>query len=83
VVYRQLVDDVRRRLAEDLLARRDLGVEQIGQRLGYGSPSAFSNAFRRWHGVSPRDYRARTGPAVAVRRDIPGSRPAHGEQGGS
>jgi AraC-like DNA-binding protein len=55
--FRRLVDEVRRRLAEDLLTAGELSVEQIAHRLGYGATPAFSAAFTRWTGVSPREYR--------------------------
>lgn len=55
--FRRLVDEVRRRLAEDLLTAGELSVEQIAHRLGYQAAPAFSAAFTRWTGASPRRYR--------------------------
>jgi AraC-like DNA-binding protein len=40
-----------------LLSGTDLGVKQIATLVGYESPSSFTNAFKRWHGVSPAAYR--------------------------
>ncbi|MDF5966375.1 AraC family transcriptional regulator [Pseudomonas aeruginosa] len=34
-------------------------ISSIAQTLGYGSDSAFSNAFKRIMKCSPRDYRSR------------------------
>jgi len=40
-------------------------LEDIADRLGFADPSSFSRAFRRWSGVSPRDFR-RQPPAVLL-----------------
>ncbi|MCP2251286.1 AraC-type DNA-binding protein [Prauserella aidingensis] len=63
VNYRDLVDEVRRGQAEELLADETLTVEQIAHRLGYSEPSSFLHAFARWHGMPPREFRRRTGSA--------------------
>ena len=39
-------------------------IEQVGARLGYGSAAAFSTAFRKCCGRSPRDFRRSPGDAV-------------------
>jgi AraC-like DNA-binding protein len=36
-----------------------MALSEIAFLLGYSELSAFSRAFRRWTGVSPRDYRDR------------------------
>ena len=43
-------------LAKDLLHRRDLGLAEIAERVGYGSASAFSTAFSRHVGQPPSGY---------------------------
>lgn len=63
VGFRSLVDGVRRELARELLADDTVTVERIAHRLGYSEPSSFIHAFTRWHGVSPREFRRRTGSA--------------------
>jgi AraC-like DNA-binding protein len=50
-------------LAADELAAGTAGVAEIGARVGYGNPFAFSAAFKRRHGMSPSQYRA-----TAIRR---------------
>jgi AraC-like DNA-binding protein len=50
----------RMRIARDLLARGDLQVAEIAERVGYGSSSAFSVAFSRHVGQPPSRY-ARAG----------------------
>lgn len=56
--YRLLLDEVREHLAEELLITARLPVEQIAHRLGYVEVTSFSQAFRRWKGVGPREFRS-------------------------
>lgn len=54
----QMVFRLRMRRAEALLLQRDhLPLKTIAERIGYGTPFAFSNAFRRWRGTSPSEFR--------------------------
>ncbi|MFL6084283.1 MAG: helix-turn-helix transcriptional regulator [Mycobacterium sp.] len=54
--YRELLDEIRERLAEEMLVA-GLTVAQVAERLGYLEVSSFSHAFRRWKGMGPRAYR--------------------------
>ncbi|MBO0853890.1 MAG: AraC family transcriptional regulator, partial [Nocardia sp.] len=45
--YRALLDEIRERLAEELLLTQHLPVAEIAHRLGYAEVSSFSQAFRR------------------------------------
>ncbi len=56
--YRQLMNVVRRQLAEESLARTQQGVHDIARRLGYSDAANFRRAFRRWTGLSPAAFRA-------------------------
>ena len=56
--YRLLLDEVREHLAEELLLTGRIPVEHIAHRLGYVEVSSFSQAFRRWKGVGPREFRS-------------------------
>lgn len=58
VSLRQLQEEVREALAEELLADGK-PVAEIAERLGYSQVSSFTQAFRRWKGVGPREYRDR------------------------
>ncbi|WP_166909039.1 AraC family transcriptional regulator [Mycobacterium sp. DL440] len=57
--YRSLLNEVRERLAEELLATGALSVAEIGRRLGYADTPSFTAAFKRWKGgMPPRTYKA-------------------------
>ena len=58
VSFRGLLDEIRERLAEEMLVTGGLSVAEVAERLGYLEVSSFSQAFRRWKGVGPRAYRA-------------------------
>ena len=53
----------RMRLAGSALREESVAVSELALSLGYTSESAFSNAFKRTMGISPKRYRdaARTG----------------------
>lgn len=43
-------------LAKDLLRRKDIGIAEVAERIGYGSASTFSTAFSRHVGQPPGRY---------------------------
>jgi AraC-like DNA-binding protein len=55
--FSQLVDKVRRELAQQYLSQAHLPISELALLLGYSEASAFSRAFRRWYGVSPKQWR--------------------------
>lgn len=55
--YQEILAEVRYELAREYLATSTLPLEEISVLLGYSAPGNFSNAFKRWHGSSPRQYR--------------------------
>lgn len=50
-------------LAADALTSSDDGLDAIARRVGYGSAFALSAAFKRHHGLSPSQFRAREAAA--------------------
>lgn len=54
MTYRNLVEDVRRHYALKYLREAEHSVAQTAFRLGYSEGSAFTRAFTRWYGCSPR-----------------------------
>jgi len=57
MTYKDIVEEVRRSLALVYLRQRELPLSEIAFLLGYSELSAFSRAFSRWTGTSPRHYR--------------------------
>jgi len=53
-----LLEDLKLHLARRYLADGDLSISQIAWLLGYQEIGAFSRAFKRWTGKSPRDTRS-------------------------
>jgi len=60
VVFKELVDTVRRRMALRYMENPALGLAEIAFLCGFSEPAAFTRAFRRWTGSAPRDYRRRS-----------------------
>ena len=58
--YASLLADVRGEIARQLLEGTRMPVAEIATTLHYGSPGAFSRAYKAWTGVSPRVARARS-----------------------
>ncbi len=55
--FSNLLEELRRDLALRYIRRSELQLVEIAFLLGYSNQSAFSNAFRRWTGQTPRDAR--------------------------
>ena len=51
-----LLDETRQRIACDELARGDVSIREVADRLGFSEPSAFTRAFKRWTGKTPAKY---------------------------
>lgn len=55
--FQSLVDDSRRQLAERLLVRTDYSLAEVAFLTGFSEQSAFTRAFKRWAGQTPRTFR--------------------------
>lgn len=53
----QYLQHLRHQEAKRGLRETDMKIETIGKRVGYDSLHHFSHIFKRWQGVSPREYR--------------------------
>ena len=58
--FRELVEVVRQELAESYLADGSTTLMEISYLLGFSAQSAFSRAFKRWTGLTPREFRGGT-----------------------
>ncbi len=55
--FQTLVDEARRQLAERLLGQTDYSLAEIAYLTGFSEQSAFTRAFKRWAGQTPRSFR--------------------------
>jgi AraC-like DNA-binding protein len=55
--YQNILDDVRRRSARDLLTVTDLGIGEIAFLLGFEEVNSFARAFHAWEGTTPARWR--------------------------
>ncbi|MCB1718365.1 MAG: helix-turn-helix transcriptional regulator, partial [Candidatus Competibacteraceae bacterium] len=55
--YQTLVDESRRQLAERLLQKTDYSLAEVAFMTGFSEQSAFTRAFKRWAGQTPRSFR--------------------------
>lgn len=58
--YRQIREQLLAEMAASHLKDSTLSVDSIAALLGYHDSANFRRAFRRWYGVTPRDYRQQT-----------------------
>jgi AraC-like DNA-binding protein len=57
--YKDVLDDTRRQLARSYLSEGRHSISEVAYLLGFGAASSFTRAFRRWEGVSPREFQAK------------------------
>jgi AraC-like DNA-binding protein len=55
--FKDVLDDLRRRLALQYVAGRDLPLSDVALLLGFSETAVFHRAFRRWTGQTPLEYR--------------------------
>ena len=58
--YQDLVDAARRELSERLLLGTEYSLAEIAFLTGFSEQSAFTRAFKRWSGQTPRSYRLKS-----------------------
>jgi AraC-like DNA-binding protein len=57
VTFEHVLDALRHRMALHYLAGKKVSVNETAYLVGFSEPSAFSRAFKRWTGKSPRAMR--------------------------
>lgn len=68
--YRQMKDEVRRSITEDLLANSSTPIAQIAQQAGFSSPSALDRAFKQWTGKTPSSVRLKSAHKAKDRNTV-------------
>lgn len=68
--FQGLVDDIRYEIACHLLRNASMPLARTAAALGYSEASAFTRAFRRWSGTTPKAWRLRTTSDRARERDV-------------
>jgi AraC-like DNA-binding protein len=59
VTFEKVLDELRYKLALHYLSEKKMSVNQTAYLVGFSDPAAFSRAFKRWTGSSPRAHAAR------------------------
>lgn len=57
--FAEVLDQTRRRLVQGHLKNESLSLAEIAYLVGFEEQTSFFRAFRRWHGQTPAEYRAR------------------------
>jgi AraC-like DNA-binding protein len=58
VRFQDLLDTERRKVAEDYLSNSELTIQQIAEQCGFSDGQNFAQAYKRWTGISPTEYRS-------------------------
>ena len=57
VRFQDLLDTERRKVADDYLSNSELTVQQIAEQCDFSDAQNFAQAYKRWTGMSPTEYR--------------------------
>ncbi len=72
--FREILDEVRRSQAERLLRRSGASLAEVAFMLGYSQQSTFQQAFKRWTGKTPGEFRVRCAVGTSARKRAGNSR---------
>ena len=57
ISYQQLLDEARNELACWYLRQSSLPLGHVAEKIGFSDQTNFSRSFKRWKGITPKDYR--------------------------
>jgi AraC-like DNA-binding protein len=60
--FEKVLDELRHKMALHYLSGNKVSVSETAYLVGFSEPAAFSRAFKRWTGSSPRAARLKSGP---------------------
>jgi len=63
--FGEILERLRRHLASRYLAHDRMSIKQIAWLLGYSEPGAFTHAYKRWTGTTPKRARQKQPPSLA------------------
>jgi AraC-like DNA-binding protein len=66
--YNALADEVRQGLARLYLQQPDIAIAEVAYLLGFADQSAFNRAFKRWNGLTPKQFRSGRGDTAKTAR---------------
>jgi len=55
--FSDILEDYRSELAKSFLQQQELSLDDVAANLGYSEQSSFGRAFKRWTGLTPKQYR--------------------------
>lgn len=55
--FSDIVEKAKMKFANQMVSKSDCSLTEIAHELGYSDQAHFTRAFRRWNGVSPREFR--------------------------
>jgi AraC-like DNA-binding protein len=55
--YKEILSDIRKQMALEMIAAGDLSMEKVAEKLGYSEVASFYHAFKTWTGATPANYR--------------------------
>jgi len=58
VVFREMVDDIKKELASLLILHQQFQVANVSSILGFSDPSSFIRSFKKWFGKTPAQFRS-------------------------
>jgi len=56
ISYREIIDAHKKKRALDMLSHKDISISSLSESLGYSESASFLRAFKRWTGLTPKQY---------------------------